>query len=729
MRLRTLLPALAALTLMAKGPRLDLVNPLQGTASTYAFSHGNCLPLVGTPWANIDWSPQSDGDLRTPWFFHPETGKLVGFRATHQPSPWCQDYGQFMVMVQTGPRAAGPKDRASTYDPDRAKFRPDYVRMVLDRYQVTAELTASERCGVFRFTFAKGGPARILVDPARESHVEVHGRRITGWTTYHTGEAAGDYHLWFAGELDRDAAGAEDKGVALMEFEARPGEKVQFRVATSQISADQAERNLAESGGGFDAVRARTAAAWEKGLARVDVEGTPAQTRTFYTCLYRAMKFPHAMHEAGPGGKLIHYSPFDGRVHEGVGYTDSGLWDTFRTQFPFLSVVFPERFGEMVEGWLNAYREGGWLPQWPTPGGTHGMVGSHADAMVADALVKGIRGFDRDTAYAALRKDAFDIDPKGREQMASYLERGYVVDGTMDYSLSATLDFAYDDWCVAQAARLLGKTADCDILMKRAQNYRRMWDPAIGFMRPLDEKGAFAGTFDPYAWGGAYVEGGPWQCSWAVQHDAEGLAQLLGGRAGLARKLDQLFREDPIYKPGGYKGVIHEMREMAALGAGQWGQSNQPSFHHPYLFTSAGQPWKTEYWTRFGLDRFYNDGPRGYPGDEDNGSSASWYLLSALGFYPLTPGHPSYVLTSPLFRKATLHLAGGRTFTIDARGNDATTVYVNRRRLNGKPLTRTWLSHEEIVRGGTLVVTPSASPRIREIPEADLPYSASLKGR
>lgn len=729
MRLRALLPALAAFALLAKGPRLDLVNPLQGTASSYPFSHGNCLPLVGPPWANIDWSPQSVGNTRTPWFFHPETGRLVGFRATHQPSPWCQDYGQFMVMVQTGPRAVSPQDRISPYDPAKARFRPDYVRIDLDRYEATAELTASARCGVFRFTFHKGGPARILLDPAQDAHVEVDGRRVTGWTRYHTGEAEGDYRLWFAGVLDRDVRGAEEKGIGLAEFEARPGEVVEFRVATSQISADQAELNLAETRGGFEAVRKRTRDAWEAGLSRVDVEGTPAQERTFYTCLYRALKFPHALHEVDAAGRTVHYSPFDGKVHDGVGYTDSGLWDTFRTQFPFLSVVYPERFGEIVEGWLNAYREGGWLPQWPNPGGTHGMVGSHADAMVADAMVKGIKGFDLETAYRALRKDAFEVDPKGREQMASYLERGYVVDGTMEYSLSATLDFAYDDWCVAQGARLLGKAADLEILTKRAQNYRKMWDPATGFMRPRTEKGEWSGAFDPYAWGGAYVEGGPWQCSWAVQHDAEGLAQLMGGRDALARRMDQLFQEDPIYKPGGYKGVIHEMREMAALGAGQWGQSNQPSFHHPYLFTSAGQPWKTEYWTRFGLDRFYGDGPRGYPGDEDNGSSAAWYLLSSLGFYPLTPGHPSYVLTSPLFRRATLHLAGGRTFTIKAPGNSCATVYVKKRVLNGKAITRTWISHAEIARGGTLDVTPSATPWVRQVKEADLPYSASLKGR
>jgi len=660
---------------------LQYVNILQGTDNIdYGFSHGNTLPLVGTPWGMTDWSPQTGGDNNSRWYFKYLDRKIVGFRATHQPSPWMGDYGNVMVLPQTGTLVVDSKGRASDYDPTTGVWRPDYLRIVLPRYGITTELTASERCGVFRMTFKDAQEGRLLIDPAGDcSSVAIVERRFQGVSIVHASPAPGNYATYFVGELDREIirSGTYSKDVprdkngkvtgkagvgGYVEFDTAGNPVVEVRIATSHISLEQAARNLeAETRGGFEAVRARTAAGWEDRLNRIEMDGTEEQRKTFYTCLYRALKFPHRFHEVDAGGKNIHFSPWDGKVHEGVCYVDSGLWDTFRSLFPFYSIVYPDQLGEIVEGWLNAYREGGRLPQWPSPGGFGGMIGTHADAMIADAMVKGIRGFDSPTAYAALRKDAYGVRSK------EYYTIGYAPG-----RVSETLDWAYDDWCVAQVAKLLGKDDDYNELMARSQNYRKLWDPAVGFMRGKKADGAWDNAkFDEFAWGGAYTEGGPWQSSWAVQHDIAGLADLLGGRDALAKKLDKMLSLEPVYHEGGYRCTTHEMVEMKTLDMGQLAMSNQPSFHHPYMYASAGQPWKTEALTRKICAEKINAGPKGYPGDEDNGSMASWYVLSALGFYPLTPGHPTYVLTSPALTKATLHLPGGKTFVISAPGNNA----------------------------------------------------------
>ncbi|MCE5268410.1 MAG: GH92 family glycosyl hydrolase [Planctomycetaceae bacterium] len=727
------------------GGLLQYVNILQGTDSTPEFSYGNTLPLVGTPWGMTDWTPQTCSD-ENPWFYRYPVRKILGFRATHQPSPWMGDYGNFLIMPQTGPLVPDI-ERGADYDLKASVYRPDYLRIALPRYGVTTELTASERCGVFRFTFDKAKTGRLLVDPAGPSAVEFVGRRFQGFSKAHANPAAENYATYFVGELDRDVsrhgtfAGSAKRKMQRGESEPRIGGYLEFdttdrptvevRIATSHISFEQALRNLqTETEGGFEAVRARTIANWEKNLKRIEIDGTDDQRRTFYTCLYRALKFPHRFHELNAEGKPIHFSPWDGRVHDGVCYVDSGLWDTFRTQFPLYSIVYPTRLGEIVQGWLNAYQEGGWLPQWPSPGGFGGMVGTHADAMIADAMMKRIPGFDVQRAYAALRQDAFGVRSGqrdgGRGGMKEYLKLGYVPPRAAPDWLSASLDFAYDDWCVAQAAKLLGKTDDYRVLMERSQNYRKCWDSQVGFMRAKKADGSWAEPkFDEFAWGNGYCEGGPWQCSWAVQHDAAGLAELLGGKALLAAKLDKMFGSPSTFHAGGYGCVIHEMQEMAALKSGQYAQSNQPSFHHPYLYAAVGQPWKTEFWTRKACAEFYNSGPRGYIGDEDNGSAASWYMLSAMGFYPLTPGHASYVLTSPALAKAVLHLPTGRDFTIAAAGNGPKSIYVQKRTLSGREITGTWIAHQDIAAGGMLEVELGEKPNVRAVKDAELPYSAS----
>ena len=725
----------------ASGP-LSLVNVAQGTDSTGSFSHGNTLPLVGPPWAMTDWAVQNAGGINERWFFHWGNRRLAGFRATHQPSPWVGDYGQFMLLPQTGPAVLAADDRACDYDPARAVMRPDYTRVRLDRYHVTAELTASERCGVLRLTFDPSEKTgRLIIDPAGECRLQVQGNRLAGYSKGHDNAAAGDFKCYFVAVLDRPVTAsmpighdhADGRGTGYVEFAIGNKPTVEVRLATSYISPDQAWRTLAaETAGGFDGVRQRTAAAWDQRLGRIAVEGTDEQRATFYTCLYRAMKFPHKIYEPDAAGRPVHYSPWDGTVHPGVAYTDSGLWDTYRTQFPFLSIAYPEQLGEIVAGWLNAYREGGWLPQWPSPGGFRGMTGSHADAMVVDAMSKGIGGFDYATAYAALHHDAFDVPPPGddaggREGMGDYLRLGYLPAHGATYWVSSSLDYAYDDWCVAQAAKLTGHEADHRTLMQRSLNYRKLWDPSVRFMRGKDASGQWVPDFDEFAWGGGYTESGPWQSSWAVQHDVAGLADLTGGPAAFAALLEHLFHQPPVFHTGGYGGVIHEMTEFAAINMGQFAANNQPSFHLPYLFAAVGQPWQTEYWTRRACRELFSAGPDGYSGDEDNGSNASWYLLSSMGLYPLTPGQPTYVLTSPVFRSVAIALPNGKTFKVLAPDNGPDRVYVQSRTLDGRPDGNTWISQRQIVSGGTLVDRMGDRPAERTVTAAELPYSAKAE--
>lgn len=726
------------------GSRLDLVNVLHGTDSVREFSHGNVYPLICAPFGMTDWSIQNAGGIDERFFFQWRRNTFCGIRATHQPSPWAGDYGHFSITPQSGPVRTDTADRECEFDLSKTVLRPDYMKIRLDRYHVTTELTASERGAVWRMAFdpsVKTG--RLVFDLAGDCQLQMRGNKLWGYTKYHGGWALGDFHSYFVAELDRPVTGGQSvgsasesgKGAGYVEFDTSDGKPVVMKIATSFISPEQAELNLRrETSKGFAAVRDTTATAWENLLGRIEVKGDPEREKTFYTCLYRALKFPRQLTELGSDGRKIHYSPWSGKIEDGPAYTDTGLWDTFRTQFPLFAIAYPDLYGDIVAGWLNAYRAGGWLTHWPNPGGFRAMPGNYADNMIADALVKGIKGFDAKTAYEALRKDAFTVPVDvpgrpvgGKADLEEYIRLGYVPEHKTEYWVSMTLDYATNDWAVAQAAKLLGHKDDYRVLMKRSQNYRILWDPSVGFMRAKDAEGRWVRDFDQYAWGGGYTESGPWQSSWAVQHDVLGLADLVGGPEALGRKLDDLFTHPPIFNTGGYGGVIHEMTEFVACGMGQYGACNQPSFHLPYLYVGIGQPWKTEYWTRKACSKLFGYGPDGLIGDDDNGSNSAWYLLSSMGLYSLTPGHPSYVFTSPEFDSVVIHLVNGKTITMTSQGNSEKNVYVKARTVNGKPWSKTWISQADLMAGPTIVNEMSAKPNVRKVKAADLPYSAKTE--
>ena len=731
-------------TVSAAESLVQYVNILQGTDSEKKLSHGNTLPLVGMPWGMATWSIQNSPRENGPWFFSPN-GTIDGFRATHQPSPWMGDYAQFLVM----PDVLLPgKTPSNAYNTNTAVFQPDYERLDLRDGALTAELTGTERCGVFRLTYHEGTTGGLLIKGFGYAEIKVKGRKIYGVS--HTGGRSVPFGFggYFVISMDRDiteakgpltppaatvATGDSSKSKKpeldrYVQFAVSGKEPVLIKIGTSYIGWDQAERNLEnETKGSFDAIHDRVASVWNKQLGKVEIEASTADKKTFYSCLYHALVFPQSLYELDANGKSIHYSPYNGKIHDVVLYGDIGIWDAFRTTFPLITLLYPNQLDEILEGFVNASKEGdGTLPEWPCPGYRRCMIGQHCAAIFADAVAKDRTGFDLPAAYESLRKSAYVPPSHGmivRDGLDLYLKLGYTPG--IRYSVSTALDYAYDDWCVARIAKHLNHADIENELMVRAQNYRKLWDPSVGFMRDKKADGQWVEKFDEFAWGGPYAESGPWQASWFVPHDPAGLAGLLGGRELFVAKMDKLMSLPPTYHVGGYGGPIHEMVEMEVIQFGQCAMGNQPSFDIPYMFAAMGQPWKTEYFTRRACTQLFHSDPRGFPGDDDNGSTSSWYILSAIGLYPFCPGTPQYIVTSPLFTKATLHLANDKTLQILAPKNSSKNVYVQKREWNRKTDSRVFMTHQELIQGGKLHFEMGPEPKEVKAPVEDLPYSAT----
>ena len=740
---------------------LAWVNTLQGSNSEFRFSRGNCLPLITMPFGMNHWCPQTNSE-RGGWFFHPEDPKFEGIRATHQPSPWIGDYGHFVIMPQTGDRKLGGRERSSAYRRTESTFQPHYFCANMLRYNCSVELTPTERCAALRCHFHADTTAdpfgatqarRLIFEPfAGASEVEIlpEQRQIRGLTRANNGGTPKNFALHFIITLDTPLTAwglFEDRAVFADETSRtgnRVGAYVEFasgdliieaRIATSFISIEQAERNLAQETDGlsFEEIKARGEAVWSESLNRIRIEGgTDDQRRTFYSCLYRTQLFPRIFHETGKEGKQQHYSPYDGKIHDGPMYTDNGFWDTYRTVYPLFSLLCPTRLGEILQGWVNVYKESGWFPTWASPGHRSCMVGTHADAVIADAVVKNIPGFDVATAYAGIRKHALEDVPEGsgfgREGLTEFVKNGYVASDHFHAATSRTLDYAYDDFCISQVARALGHTEDAKILAKQSGYWRNVFDPGVGMMRGRNSDGSWRTPWDPFEWGGPFVEGGAWQHTWGVLHDPAGLIAAMGGPATFTAKLDQMLTGPAHFRVGSYGFEIHEMTEMAAADFGQYAHSNQPVHHVLYLYACAGQPEKTQRWVRRVLSELYT--PDSFPADEDNGEMASWYVLSALGIYPLCPGHPSYGFSSPLFPAAHLALPGGKTLTIRAETEPGKSVsdspYTKSVEWNGKSHGNLWIGHKALVAGGELRFQLSDSPDTQRHFTADqLPFSAS----
>lgn len=704
---------------------VDSINPLSGTNGDAEFSRGNTVPAIVAPFGMTTWAPQTDGSTSN--FYQMKHSKFEGIRATHQPSIWIRDYGDFTFMPVIGEWRGGAKARASDFSHEKENAKAYQYQVMLPRYKTKIDLAPSERCAFARFAFPDAEDAAVVFEGegTMEAVPDSGNKKFRGKATHVTFGAPGNFGMFFVAEFDQPFESVETAReskenpkllTAAVRFKTRLIYPLKMRIGTSFISHEQAELNLRNEMPDwvFNGARDRAKQAWAKELSRVEIQGaSDAQQSTFYTALYRALQFPRMFHEPDEKGKMRHYSPFaDGKIFDGPLYTDNGLWDTYRAAFPFFVLYYPEHSEKILEGWLNAYREGGRLPNWPSPGNRPCMIGSHSDSIFADAWVKGLRTFDLKDAYAAVRKNATENDAwgwAGRDHLPEYIDKGYIpADVRKEAATSCTLEYAYDDYCVSILAKAMGKTEDEKLFRGRALNYQKVWDEKSGFMRGKQADGSWKEPFDPLAWGGEYVEGNAWQWTWSVMQDPYGLMKLMGGKEAMARKLDEFLSMSPVGKVGTYGHMIHEMREVEYSKMGQYAHVNEPCHHVLFFNNHAGQPWKTQEMTRRVMDELYDKD--GMIGDEDTGQMSAWYVFNAAGFYPFCPGTPYYLIGSPLFRETSLRLPGGKSFTIRAENNSPENRYIQSARLNGEAFTKTWLSHETITAGGTLEFTMGPKP-------------------
>ncbi|MEM6346579.1 MAG: GH92 family glycosyl hydrolase [Bacteroidota bacterium] len=736
---------------------VDYVNPLVGTDSEFSLSNGNTYPAIATPWGMNFWTPQT-GKMGDGWAYTYDAYKIRGFKQTHQPSPWMNDYAAFALFPETGSIKLHEEERASWYSHKTEISQPHYYRVYLADYDVTTEITPTDRAAQFRFTFPQTDSAHILVDGFfKGSMIKVipEDRKVIGYCRNNSGGVPENFHNYFVIYFDHDfksisgfTVSEDEKRAAkllggetelegyhvgaVLSFQTEEGETISARVASSFISPEQAELNLQREIGtdNFEQTRAKAKSRWNEELGRIEVAGgSLAQYRTFYTALYRVLLFPRMFYEIDAQGEIMHYSPYNGKVLPGYMFTDNGFWDTFRAVFPFFTIMYPDILAQVMQGLVNTYEESGWLPEWASPGHRNVMIGSNSTVNIADAYLRGIRGYDIEKLYEAIIKNTENVGPissVGRYGADYYNRLGYVpYDVGINENAARTLEYAFADWCIAELAEDLGKPqTEIDLYRQRSQNYRNLFDPEIGFMRGKNEDGSWAKTFTPDKWGDAFTEGASWHWTWCVFHDPQGLADLFGGTEKMRARLDEVFTAPPTFEDSYYGFQIHEITEMLITDMGQYAHGNQPIQHATYLYNWLEQPWKSQYWVREVMDRLYSDAPDGLCGDEDNGQTSAWYVFSAMGFYPVTPGTGQYAIGSPLFKEVKLHLQNGKTFRISAPENSPQRVYVQELARNGKPYSYNYLTYESIMQGDHYQFSMSDNPNTeRGTQPKDKPYS------
>ncbi|EJL75639.1 GH92 family glycosyl hydrolase [Chryseobacterium populi] len=730
----------------------DYVNPLMGTQSKPSLSNGNTYPAIGLPWGMNIWTPQT-GRMGDGWAYTYDADKIKGFKQTHQPSPWMNDYGAFAIMPGVGKLKFKEDDRASWFSHKAEIAKPYYYSVYLADINVTTEFTPTERAAFFKFDFPKTDSAYVVIDALNKgSYIKIlpKERKILGYTTKYSRGKYENFKNYFIIQFDKDfdltttwkddqfikgqLEITSDHAGAVVGFKLKNKEAVYAKVASSFISFEQAELNLKReiADKNFEQIKADAKDTWNKTLGKIEVKGgTDQQMRTFYSSLYRTLFFPQKLYEIDSQNKIKHWSPYNGKILDGKMFAGTGFWDTFRALYPFLNLVYPGINVEMQEGLANTFKEGGFLPEWSSPGYSDIMIGNNSASVVADAYIKGLRGYDVETLWQAVKHGATNegpMDAVGRRGVEYYNTLGYVpYDVKINENAARTLEYAYDDFAIYQLGKALGKPAsEIDIYKKRAYNYKNVFDPETGLMRGKNRDGKFQTPFNPFKWGDAFTEGNSWHYTWSVFQDIEGLSKLMGGKKKFEAKLDEVFSLPPVFDDSYYGSVIHEIREMQIMNMGQYAHGNQPIQHMIYLYNYAGAPYKTQYWTRQVMDKLYMATPDGYCGDEDNGQTSAWYIFSALGFYPVTPATDQYVLGAPLFKEAIIHLENGKKIEIKAPENSADNLYVKSLNINLQPYSKNWLSHKELMKGAVLEFKMDNKPnKERGSQEKDFPYSMS----
>ena len=731
---------------------VDYVNPLVGTQSKHLLSTGNTYPVMAMPWGMNFWTPQT-GKMGDGWAYTYDADKIRGFKQTHQPSPWINDYGQFAIMPVTGKVVFEQDERASWFSHKAETSTPYYYKVYLADHDVVTEMTPTERAVMFRFTFPENDNSYVVVDAFDNgSYVKIipHENKIIGYTTKNNGGVPDNFKNYFVVTFDKPftyTASVADGSVntngveansnhagGIIGFATKKGEIVHARVASSFISFEQAEINMKELGNSsFDQIAEKGRSEWNRVLGKIAVEDENIDNlRTFYSCLYRSVLFPRGFYEIDAAGKVVHYSPYNGQVLPGYMFTDTGFWDTFRCLFPFLNLMYPSMNVKMQEGLVNTYKESGFLPEWASPGHRDCMVGNNSASVVADAYLKGLRGYDIETLWKAVVHGANAEHPTigttGRKGYSYYNKLGYVpYDVNINENAARTLEYAYDDWTIYKLGQALGKPKkEIDIFAKRAMNYKNLYDKEHKLMRGKNQDGKFQSPFNPLKWGDAFTEGNSWHYTWSVFHDPKGLIGLMGGKDGFNQMMDSVFNVPPLFDDSYYGFVIHEIREMQIMNMGNYAHGNQPIQHMIYLYNYSGQPWKAQYWVREVMDKLYTPHPDGYCGDEDNGQTSAWYVFSAMGFYPVCPGTDEYVFGSPLFKKMTLNLENGKQIIIKAPDNNKKSRYVDSTTVNGQIHTKNYIKHGDLIKGAEISFKMIQQPnKNKGTNESDYPYSFS----
>ena len=693
---------------------VDYVNPLVGTQSSFELSTGNTYPAIALPWGMNFWVPQT-GKMGDGWQYTYDAHKIRGFKQTHQPSPWINDYGQFSLMPTVGEPVFDENKRASWFSHKAEEATPYYYKVYLADYDIIAEMAPTERAAILRFTFPETDQANIVIDAfdkGSEITFQLEQRRIIGYTTRNSGGVPEGFKNYFVIQFDKPFN--------------------RFYTVEDSTLLQGVIRELGNND--FETVKEKGRQRWNEVLGRIEVEDNNINhLRTFYSCMYRSVLFPRSFYEIDANGKPVHYSPYNGQVLPGRLFTDTGFWDTFRSLFPLVDLMYPTMGAWMQEGLVNTWLESGFLPEWASPGHRDCMVGNNSASIVADAYLKGLRGYDIDKLWEAVVHGTTAVHPQvkstGRLGHEYYNELGYIpYDVNIRENVARTLEYAYDDWCIYRLGKALGKPeSEIAVYAQRALNYRNVFDAETKLMRGRLKDGQFQSPFSPLKWGDAFTEGNSWHYTWSVFHDPQGLIDLMGGKDVFCQMLDSVFAVPPVFDDSYYGFTIHEIREMQIMNMGNYAHGNQPIQHMIYLYNYAGQPWKAQYWVHQVMDRLYSAAPDGYCGDEDNGQTSAWYVFSALGFYPVCPGSNQYIIGSPYLDKMTIHLENGKQVNLTCEGKGC---YIQSMTIDGKPYTRNYLDHNRLMQGADIRFVMGDTPNVyRGITPADLPYSFSTGSR
>jgi predicted alpha-1,2-mannosidase len=736
---------------------VDYVNPLMGTDSEFSLSNGNTYPAIATPWGMNFWTPMTS-KMGDGWTYKYDENKIRGIKQTHQPSPWINDYAAFSLMATTGELKIHEDERASWFSHKAETVKPHYYKVYLADYDVTAEVTPTERAAQFRFTFPENDRSWILLDGFfKGSMVKIipEERKIIGYCRNNSGGVPENFHNYFVAEFDTEfeivntwtedwtlQPGNEAEGEhvgAVLGFKTSKGQQVHVKVASSFISHEQAALNLSREIGqdSFEVTKAKAGEAWENELQKIMVEGKNSDhIRTFYSCLYRVLLFPRKFYEINESEEIVHYSPYNGKILPGYMFTDNGFWDTFRAVFPFFNLMYPEMNAKIMEGLANTYKESGWLPEWASPGHRDCMIGSNSAPIIADAFLKGVAPMDAELLLEALIKNATvaegrPVNSVGRAGVNYYNALGYVpYDVGINENAARTLEYAYADFTIAKMAEKMNKPDLAATYYEKSRNYRYLFDPSTGLMRGKNENGRFQAPFNPLKWGDAFTEGNSLHYTWSVFHDVQGLIDLMGGKEQFVANLDEVFQMPPDFDDSYYGFTIHEIREMQIVNMGNYAHGNQPIQHMIYLYNYANASYKAQEKVRDVLTKLYSAEPDGYCGDEDNGQTSAWYVFSALGFYPVTPGVDQYVIGSPLFDRAVLNFSNGNQLEITADNNGPDRYYIESVRMNSQSYDKSYLVYDELRSGGTLNFEMTDTPNKDWATGTDsVPYSLTNENK